>query len=70
MSQITLQVLKESFKEGKITIDWGHKRANIKEIKIWLMLLIRYKMSWGFSMTSGGQKGGGTVFLITLLLTN
>lgn len=34
MSQITLQVLKESFKEGKITIDWGHKRANIKEIKI------------------------------------
>lgn len=28
MSQITLQVLKESFKEGKTTIDWGHKCAN------------------------------------------
>ena len=28
MSQITLQVLKESFKEGKTTIDWGYKCAN------------------------------------------
>ena len=28
MPQITLQVLKQSFKEGKITIDWGHKCAN------------------------------------------
>ena len=65
MSQITLQVLKESFKEGKITIDWGHKCAN-KYKRNQNLIDAMNKVQNVMSMSNGGQKGGGT----TLLLTN